>query len=56
MRFAPAFVLAVFLSATLSAHAIELAKDGKPTATIVIRDAGLKAKPYVPAAGVCGHS
>jgi len=52
MRFAPAFVLAIWLLASLSAHAIELTKDGKPTATIVIRDAALKAKPYLPASGV----
>jgi hypothetical protein len=34
------------------ASAIDLVKDGKPVATIVIRDAALKEKPYVPMAGV----
>src|SRR5690242_3187440 len=54
MRFTPAFVLAGWLSATLSAHAVTLTKDGKPVATIVIRDAALKAKPYVPGPGAAG--
>ena len=39
---------------TSHAHAVSLVKDGKPVATIVIRDADLKAKPYLPTAGVSG--
>lgn len=37
------------------APAVQLVKDGKPTATIVVRDAALKTKPYVPTAGVAGE-
>src|SRR5262245_33819628 len=38
----------------MPAPAVQLVKDGKPTATIVVRDAALKAKPMEPTAGVAG--
>lgn len=44
----------VFCCAAAPANAVELVKDGKPAAVIVIRDAALKAPASRPAAGVAG--
>jgi hypothetical protein len=54
MRYALAFLAASLAFGPLAtfAPAVELVKDGKPSATIVVRDSALKAKPYTPAPGV----
>src|SRR5947207_15261392 len=54
MRYALAVLAAglTFGPLATSAPAVQLVKDGKPTATIVVRDSALQAKPYTPAPGV----
>jgi hypothetical protein len=57
MRCTSAFLIATLLigSSARTADAIQLVKDGKPTATIVVRDAAQKAMAYKPTAGVSGE-
>lgn len=56
MRFSRALIVgSLFLGPFVGpVGAVQLVKEGKSTATIVVRDAVLKAKPFVPAPGASG--
>ncbi len=43
------FAAAVVALAGVSAHAITIVQDGRPVATIVVRESVLSARPYTPA-------